>query len=41
MKNGQCPKCSSREAYSSNGGGGIGDGFSIQVLLAETLLIRR
>lgn len=32
MKNGQCPKCSSREVYASLEGGGIGDGFAIHVL---------
>lgn len=41
MKNGQCPKCSSREIYLSNDRSVIGDGLSIQVLLAETLLIGR
>lgn len=32
MKNGQCPKCNSREVYASVDGGGIGDGFSLHVL---------
>ena len=32
MKNGQCPKCNSRETYSSVEGGGIGDGFKVYVL---------
>ena len=31
MKNGQCPKCNSREVYASDNGAGIGDGFSIHV----------
>jgi predicted nucleic-acid-binding Zn-ribbon protein len=31
MKNGQCPKCDSREIYASVDGGGIGDGFSVHV----------
>ena len=31
MKNGQCPKCSSREVYVTLDGAGIGDGFSIHV----------
>ena len=31
MKDGQCPKCNSREVYSSNRGAGIGDRFSIHV----------
>jgi hypothetical protein len=32
MKNGQCPKCNSRDIYASLDGGGIGDKFSIHVL---------
>jgi hypothetical protein len=35
MKNGQCPKCNSREIYASADGGGIGDGFSLLVLTEE------
>lgn len=31
MKNGQCPKCNASDVYSSIGGGGIGEGFSIYV----------
>jgi len=37
MKNGQCPKCNSREVYSSNGRAGIGDGFSIHVLDGDSM----
>jgi predicted nucleic-acid-binding Zn-ribbon protein len=37
MKNGQCPKCSSREIYASTDGGGIGDGFSVQVLDGDSM----
>ena len=37
MKNGQCPKCDSREIYFSNGGAGIGDGFSIHVLDGDSM----
>src|SRR5688500_7704740 len=37
MKNGQCPKCNSREVYSSIDGGGIGDGFSVQVLDGDSM----
>lgn len=35
MKNGQCPKCGSREIYASTSSGGVGDGFSLHVLLGE------
>jgi hypothetical protein len=35
MKNGQCPKCDSREIYASADGGGIGDGFNLLVLTQE------
>ena len=31
MKDGQCPKCNSREVYVALDGGGIADGFSIHV----------
>ena len=41
MKNGQCPKCNSHEVYSSQGKGGIGDGFSIHVLDGEGLVPTR
>ena len=34
MKNGQCPKCNSREIYTS-ADGGIGDGFNILVLTEQ------
>jgi predicted nucleic-acid-binding Zn-ribbon protein len=37
MKNGQCPKCGSREIYASLGGGGIGDGFSIHVREGDSM----
>jgi predicted nucleic-acid-binding Zn-ribbon protein len=37
VKNGQCPKCSSREVYASVDNGGIGDGFSVHVLYGESM----
>ena len=37
MKNGQCPKCNSREVYSSVDGGGIGDGFTVHVLEGDSM----
>ena len=37
MKNGQCPKCNSHEIYASLNGGGIGEGFSVRVLHAESM----
>jgi predicted nucleic-acid-binding Zn-ribbon protein len=41
VKNGQCPKCNSREIYSSLEGGGIGDGFSVHVLDGEGMVPTR
>lgn len=38
MKNGQCPKCNSREIYVSLKGGGVGDGFSVNVLDGESMV---
>ena len=37
MKNGQCPKCNSRDIYESREGGGIGDGFSVRILNGESM----
>ena len=41
MKNGQCPKCNSREIYSSLDMGGIGDGFSVHVLDGDGMVPTR
>ena len=41
MKNGQCPKCNSREIYESVESGGIGEGFSIRVLDGEGMVPTR
>ena len=41
MKDGQCPKCSSREIYSSQDKGGIGDGYSIHVLDGDGMVPTR
>jgi predicted nucleic-acid-binding Zn-ribbon protein len=41
MKNGHCPKCNSQEVYASLDGGGIGDGFSLQVLEGGSMVATR
>ncbi len=37
MKDGQCPRCNSREVYVSLDAGGIGAGFGIHVLDGESM----
>ncbi len=41
MKNGQCPKCNSREIYVSADGGGIGEGFRVSVLNESSMVPTR
>ena len=41
MKDGQCPRCNSREIYASLDKGGIGDGYSVHVLDGDGMVPTR